>query len=80
MGDEAEIWAVKRATMVMAQLKERGIRDTAVLNAMNIVPREAFVAEAHKSHAYQDSPLPIPADQTISQPYIVALMIELARL
>ncbi len=73
-------WAVKRATMVMAQLKERGIRDTAVLHAMNIVPREVFVAEAYKSYAYQDGPLPIPAGQTISQPYIVALMIELLNL
>lgn len=69
-----------RATMVMAQLKERGIEDTAVLNAMNIVPREAFVQPAYKEYAYKDTPLPIPANQTISQPYIVALMISLLEL
>ena len=70
-------FAVMRATMVMHQLKERGINDTAVLNAMNTVPREAFVAEPYKAYAYKDGPLPIPNNQTISQPYIVALMISL---
>lgn len=70
-------FAVMRATMVMAQLKQRGIEDTAVLQAMNTVPREAFVDPAHKEMAYHDSPLPLPADQTISQPYVVALMISL---
>lgn len=66
--------------MVMSQLRERGISDTAVLNAMNTIPRELFVSSAHKEMAYQDSPLPIPASQTISQPYVVALMISLLEL
>lgn len=66
--------------MVRSQLAERGIVDTAVLQAMNNVPRECFVGPAHQEHAYRDSPLPIPAQQTISQPYVVALMISLLEL
>ncbi len=66
--------------MVMAQLKERGIEDTAVLNAMNTVPREIFVADSYKAYAYKDGPLPLPNGQTISQPYIVALMASLLNL
>ena len=80
MSDRDFDFAVMRATMVMAQLKERGIHDTAVLNAMNIVPRERFVTEPYKAYAYKDGPLPIPANQTISQPYIAALMISLLNL
>ena len=80
MSDEEFDFAVERATMVMAQLKERGIHDTAVLHAMNLVPREHFVWPSYREYAYKDGPLPIPADQTISQPYIVALMISLLRL
>lgn len=80
MSDKGYDFAVKRATMVLGQLMERGINDTAVLNAMNIVPRELFVTEPYKEHAYKDGPLPIPANQTISQPYIVALMISLLKL
>jgi protein-L-isoaspartate(D-aspartate) O-methyltransferase len=74
---EEHDFAAMRTNMVMTQLKERGIRDTAVLQAMNTVPREAFVRGEHKELAYQDSPLPIPANQTISQPYVVALMLSL---
>lgn len=70
-------FAAMRAAMVMSQLRERGIMDTAVLQAMNAVPREAFVGADHQEYAYRDSPLPLPANQTISQPYIVALMISL---
>ncbi|MCP4423392.1 MAG: protein-L-isoaspartate(D-aspartate) O-methyltransferase [Chloroflexi bacterium] len=77
MFDEEYDFAIMRSTMVMAQLKERGISDTAVLRAMNTVPREAFVTEPYKEYAYQDGPLPLPAHQTISQPYIVALMASL---
>ena len=69
-----------RANMILTQLKERGISDTVVLEAMNTIPREAFVGTAHKEMAYHDSPLPIPANQTISQPYVVALMISLLAL
>lgn len=60
--------------MVNNQLKERGIEDPLVLNAMQTVPREAFVPEDLKDQAYNDNPLPIGYDQTISQPYIVAFM------
>jgi protein-L-isoaspartate(D-aspartate) O-methyltransferase len=62
--------------MVNNQLKERGIEDPLVLNAMQTVPREAFVPEDLKDQAYNDNPLPIGYDQTISQPYIVAFMTE----
>lgn len=62
--------------MVNNQLKERGIEDPLVLNAMQTVPREVFVLEELKDQAYNDNPLPIGYDQTISQPYIVAFMTE----
>jgi protein-L-isoaspartate(D-aspartate) O-methyltransferase len=67
-----------RAFMVARHLEARGIADPLVLKAMGDVPREEFVAEALKEFAYEDSALPIEAGQTISQPYIVARMIELA--
>lgn len=62
--------------MVERQLVARGIRDQAVLEAMREVPREWFLPERLAEFAYADSPLPIAEDQTISQPYIVALMTE----
>ena len=62
--------------MVNNKLKERGIEDSMVLNAMQTVPREVFVPEDLKDQAYNDNPLPIGFDQTISQPYIVAFMTE----
>lgn len=62
--------------MVNNLLKERGIEDSMVLNAMQTVPREVFVPEDLKEQAYNDNPLPIGFDQTISQPYIVAFMTE----
>jgi protein-L-isoaspartate(D-aspartate) O-methyltransferase len=65
--------------MVETQIAARGVRDARVLAAMRTVPRHAFVPAADERHAYDDSPLPIGRDQTISQPYIVALMTELAR-
>jgi protein-L-isoaspartate(D-aspartate) O-methyltransferase len=64
--------------MVERQLEARGIRDPHVLAAMAEVPRERFVPERLAEFAYEDGPLPIGEDQTISQPYIVALMIEAA--
>ncbi|HEY3890176.1 MAG TPA: protein-L-isoaspartate(D-aspartate) O-methyltransferase [Caulobacteraceae bacterium] len=67
-----------RDRMVDRQLERRGVRDTDVLRAMRDVPREAFVPEGLEEFAYEDSPLPIAAGQTISQPYMVALMIEAA--
>jgi protein-L-isoaspartate(D-aspartate) O-methyltransferase len=67
-----------RARMV-ERLREQGIRDEAVLAAMGSVPRHIFVEEALAIRAYEDSPLPIGAGQTISQPYVVARMTELLR-
>ncbi|MBQ9453286.1 MAG: protein-L-isoaspartate(D-aspartate) O-methyltransferase [Desulfovibrio sp.] len=63
--------------MVREQLQARGISDPAVLQAMSIVPRHLFVQEALRVQAYEDTPLPIGYGQTISQPYIVALMSQL---
>ena len=63
-----------RQEMIRSQMAERGLNDPIVLEAINKVPREKFVPEDLIDSAYRDSPLPIEADQTISQPYIVALM------
>jgi protein-L-isoaspartate(D-aspartate) O-methyltransferase len=67
-----------RDRMVDVQIGRRGVRDRYVLDAMRRVPREAFVESGFEEFAYEDAPLPIGEDQTISQPYIVALMIEAA--
>jgi len=63
--------------MVEQQIKKRGVSDKRVLTAMEKVPRHEFVEEGLKGIAYEDNPLPIGMDQTISQPYIVALMTDL---
>ena len=68
-----------RDRMVDVQIARRGVRDPHVLDAMRQVPREAFVEAGFEEFAYEDGPLPIEAKQTISQPYIVALMIHAAR-
>ncbi|MCE5212251.1 MAG: protein-L-isoaspartate(D-aspartate) O-methyltransferase [Deltaproteobacteria bacterium] len=65
-----------RMRMVETQIKARGVNDARVLRAMNAVPRHLFVDEGLIEQAYSDSPLPIGEHQTISQPYIVALMSE----
>ena len=65
---------ILRRRMVQEQLVARGISDMAVLSAMGTVPRHLFVQEAFRGQAYDDRPLPIGHGQTISQPYIVALM------
>ena len=62
--------------MVDTQIRSRGIKDTRVLKAMETIPRHLFVEEALMDQAYNDNPLPIGERQTISQPYIVALMTE----
>ena len=67
-----------RLRMVEKQIAGRGIRDPAVLDAMRLVPREMFVEKGFEMFAYNDCPLPIGKGQTISQPYMVALMIEAA--
>ncbi len=68
----------ERFDMVRRQIEARGVRDARVLEAMRKVPRHRFVPESQRAHAYDDRPLPIARGQTISQPYIVALMTELA--
>jgi protein-L-isoaspartate(D-aspartate) O-methyltransferase len=73
-------YASQRKAMVERQLKGRGIKDPRVLAAMAKVPRHLFVPEAQKPHAYEDRPLPIGLGQTISQPYVVALMTEAVHL
>jgi protein-L-isoaspartate(D-aspartate) O-methyltransferase len=67
-----------RSEMLVQQLAERGVRDPLVLEAMASVPRELFVPPAYARYAYVDSPLPIKQGQMISQPYMVARMIEAA--
>ena len=73
-------FAARRAKMVERQIAARGIHDQNILQAMHDVPREAFVPTALADQAYEDMPLPIEAGQTISQPYIVGLMIDAARI
>jgi protein-L-isoaspartate(D-aspartate) O-methyltransferase len=71
-------FAAEREAMVERQLRRRGISEPPILEAFRSVPREAFVGAAYAHLAYGDHPLPIEADQTISQPYIIALMIQAA--
>jgi protein-L-isoaspartate(D-aspartate) O-methyltransferase len=73
-------FAKQRQDMVKEQIADRGIRDCATLQAMEVVPRHEFVPKDYRKYAYDDGPLPIGYGQTISQPYIVALMTELANL
>jgi len=73
---QADAFLEPRQRMVDSQLRSRGIRDDRILRAMSRVPRHEFVEERHHSQAYEDHPLPIGFGQTISQPYIVALMLE----
>ena len=73
-------FAVERQHMVQQQLKARGVNDERVLAAMAKVPREEFVPADSRAASYEDGPLPIGYDQTISQPYIVAFMTEQLRL
>ena len=70
--------AEERLSMVSRQIEARGVRDPAVLEAMRKVPRHRFVPASQLASAYDDRPLPIGHQQTISQPYIVAFMSELA--
>lgn len=75
MDEEAE-FAAQRQQMVKDQLVDRGIRDRRVLEAMRKVPRHRFVPLPERPRTYEDRPLPIPNGQTISQPYIVAYMLQ----
>jgi len=78
--DEDARYTLERYRMVDEQILGRDIRDERVLQAMRAVPRHRFVAPEHRDLAYTDGPLPIGSRQTISQPYIVALMTQLLRL
>ena len=71
-------YAAEREAMVERQLRRRGITEQNILDAFLAVPREKFIGEAYAHLAYGDHPLPIEAGQTISQPYIVGLMIQAA--
>jgi protein-L-isoaspartate(D-aspartate) O-methyltransferase len=73
-------FAAEREAMVERQIASRGIRDPTILEAFRSVPREEFLAQDYRDIAYGDHPLPIEAGQTISQPYIVALMIQAAEM
>lgn len=74
--NEPDVLTQQRERMVAVQLRARGVRDERVLHAMARVPRHEFVPAEFQSQAYGDHPLPIGQDQTISQPYIVAVMLE----
>jgi protein-L-isoaspartate(D-aspartate) O-methyltransferase len=73
---EAALFSILRLRMVERQLRARGITDERVLGAMSRVARHEFTPQAYRNQAYEDHPLPIGEEQTISQPYIVALMLE----
>ena len=75
-GVQSEALQARREVMVIVQLRDRGIRDERVLEAMGRVPRHEFVSQDRAADAYGDFPLPIGEGQTISQPYIVAAMLE----
>jgi protein-L-isoaspartate(D-aspartate) O-methyltransferase len=69
-------YAKQRMRMVETQIRARGVKDAGLLKVMETIPRHRFVEEAMMDRAYHDNPLPIGEKQTISQPYIVALMTE----
>jgi protein-L-isoaspartate(D-aspartate) O-methyltransferase len=69
-------YASARRRMVETQLRDRGIRDTRVLEAMAEIPRHEFVPEQYRAQAYEDHPIPIDEEQTISQPFIIAVSLQ----
>ncbi len=73
-------YAAERDAMIERQLRRRGIGERQILDAFRQVPREEFISDEYAHLAYGDHPLPIEANQTISQPYIVALTIQAARI
>jgi protein-L-isoaspartate(D-aspartate) O-methyltransferase len=73
---KVDSFLAQRRSMVESQLRARGIRDARVLAAMFHVPRHEFVSEEYRDQAYEDHPIPIGEGQTLSQPYIVAIMLE----
>jgi protein-L-isoaspartate(D-aspartate) O-methyltransferase len=73
-------YQIARARMLEEQLRKRGIRDELVLAAMGSVPRQEFVEERYRNEAYDDHPVPLANGQTVSQPFMVALMLQALRL
>jgi len=73
-------FAVQREQMVQRQIKRRGIQDDRLLNALRLIPRHVFIPEHYRHAAYEDTPVPIGFNQTISQPYIVAFMVDMLHL
>ena len=80
MAETMTDYAAEREAMVERHLKRRGIAEKPIIDAFLAVPREEFISPDHANLAYGDHPLPIEAGQTISQPYIVALMIQSAEI
>jgi protein-L-isoaspartate(D-aspartate) O-methyltransferase len=76
--DSENLYTFKRLKMIKDQIEARGIKDKRLLDALASVPRHLFVPDTMKEYAYEDGPLPIGEQQTISQPFIVAYMIEAA--
>lgn len=77
--DPVDPYVQSRRDMVRFQIRDRGVSDPGVIRAMETVPRHEFVPESEKKYAYEDRPLPVGFGQTISQPFIVALMTELLK-
>jgi len=77
---QTDPFLAQRRTMVESQLRARGIRDERVLAAMLRVPRHEFVSGEYRDQVYEDHPIPIGEGQTVSQPYIVAIMLEVLAL
>jgi protein-L-isoaspartate(D-aspartate) O-methyltransferase len=73
---QVDVFTAQRRTMVESPLRARGIRDERALAAMSHVPRHEFVAVDYRDQVYEDHPIPIGEGQTISQPYIVAIMLQ----
>jgi len=80
MVDTLTDYAAEREAMIRRQIESRGIHDPKIIEAFRSVPREEFLSKEYADLAYGDHPLPIEAGQTISQPYIVALMIQAAEI
>jgi protein-L-isoaspartate(D-aspartate) O-methyltransferase len=80
LAQDPSVMIEKRQHMVQSQIEARGVKNPRVLQAMRDTPRESFVPDGLQSRAFEDGPLPIGEGQTISQPYIVAYMTELAEI
>jgi protein-L-isoaspartate(D-aspartate) O-methyltransferase len=79
-GNGSEPFATERFSMVESQLRQRGIRDERLLAAMSKVPRHEFVSQQNWNKAYADHPIPIAENQTTSQPYMIAAMVQAAQI